>query len=118
MPKVPHGFTRRELNVIDAYQRKTITASEACNTLGVPKTTFYVWLGNLGISLRQPRKSRPAKQPRCSRCEIVLKYAPEGQDGVCGWCIEELAMLDAVMARNRLADAALATQDMAMETRI
>lgn len=118
MTQVPHVFTRRELNVMDAYKRKAISSTEACNELDVPKTTFYVWLGKLGMSPRQPRKPRPVREPTCPRCEVLLKCAPKGQDGVCGWCIEELAMLDAVMERNRLADAALIAREDAMEARI
>ena len=42
------------------------------------------------------------------RCEILLKEVPEGStNGICAWCLEELAMLAEREKRQALADAAL-----------
>lgn len=68
--------------------------------MGRGHTTVRNWITGLGVELRPQHASRrrayavrrgepPDTRPRCTRCEILLEHAPDGRDGLCGWCIED-----------------------------
>ncbi len=35
------------------------------------------------------RSWRKNNSPKCCLCEVLLSEAPEGKDGLCGWCIDQ-----------------------------
>jgi hypothetical protein len=40
--------------------------------------------------LRPRRYRKVLVLPRCTRCTILLSEAPEGEDGMCKYCVEEI----------------------------
>jgi len=110
-----HLFTRRELNELDKYEHGTSIA-EIARTLGYQEPRVRDLLRRLGtlrtragvVIKGSARKAIVTEDDLCSRCEILLKEVPEGStNGICAWCLEELAMLAEREKRQALADAAL-----------
>lgn len=84
----------REIRVVELYR-----AEETIKSIGerVGLSVYYVKqvLARHGVQRRTRTEAREiieAKRrggPTCSRCEILLREAPKGERGLCGWCVME-----------------------------
>ncbi len=84
-----------------APQRERVTAMRQsgmaeraiADELGVNLSTVHYALAFWGVKPKakvQHRRRRLKGEIYCSRCKILLAHAPQGKDGVCGWCLEEI----------------------------
>jgi hypothetical protein len=115
MPKPVLSCTSSDLSLIARYEQGEFrSAVELAQVMGRNEGTVRSWLKLFGIKRRgyktrasELHKARMA-EPKCKRCEILLKYAENGhKGGLCAECIEDLAHLADREWRNRTADAAL-----------
>ena len=108
-------YTSSDLSLIARYEQGEFrSAVELAQVMGRNEGTVRSWLKLFGIKRRgyktrasELHKARMA-EPKCKRCEILLKYAENGhKGGLCAECIEDLAHLADREWRNKTADAAL-----------
>jgi uncharacterized paraquat-inducible protein A len=111
--RAKHIITRAQVNVLDAFERGEITLNEAALELGRTTGVVRAWLVSLGMqrNLKPVRphkvyKRKPERRLLCPRCEILLSQAPLGRDGMCGYCVRELAEFPLLAVKVRAAEAA------------
>jgi len=86
------AFTRADDDVIRAMCADGATAVEIAETLGerdAETVRHRAW--RLKVKPRPLPTWRGYKKTElhCTRCAILLAYAPAGRDGLCGWCCGE-----------------------------
>ena len=87
-----------------APQRERVTAmrmSGMCeeaiaDELGASRTTVHYALAFWGVKPEvkvqyRNRGTTVKRATRCGRCEVLLAYAPKGNERLCGWCLAEVA---------------------------
>ena len=68
------------------------TVAEIAAAVNRDTSYVYACVKRLHVQPRRLPVGRPAGQalrPACARCGVLLARAPAGDDGICGWCIEE-----------------------------
>ena len=106
-------FTDSDREIMAACYRREISVHQAAERLDVSANTVYSWMTRLGMRKTATRVSkakgeeRPDKSKLCSRCEILLRCAPRGTDGKCGYCLDEERELPEREYRNEQAFAHL-----------
>ena len=85
-------FSQVELAALRTYEDGASVA-EIAQTLGHSVNTIYAWFDTLGIERRAYNVQPERQEPKCSRCEIILSDAPDGRNGVCGWCVQEIVYI-------------------------
>lgn len=122
--RAKHIITRAQVNVLDAFERGEITLNEAALELGRTTGVVRAWLVSLGMqrNLKPVRphkayKRKPERRLLCPRCEILLSQAPLGRDGMCGFCVRELAEFPLIAVRVKAAEAAYVAAVDVMEGR-
>lgn len=99
LAKAPAGkervFTQADAAVLRSFDRGASIKSIALQ-LGACEAAVTKWLKRMGIYRAQHRphaRTGACKDAKCPRCKILLKEAPAGGDGLCGYCVEEIEVL-------------------------
>ena len=118
MPIRRHVFTRRELTALDKFEQGA-TIKSIAGELNANTESVADWLRALGTYRRKHKPHSDARQmtirePKCARCEVLLKYTEGNHDGICGLCHEDLARLSVLEQRRvKLDYATVMVEDMA-----